>query len=182
MSLRLPLPDLRLLQLKHLPLIIDLHMPPLLQLPISTQDNPINHSIHERHALHQDRIFLFRFPIRLSFLLRKPLPDRLNHLPEPVEIKRIQHHVAPQINAAQPGRYVRTSRIFHDLIAHIPCLLQHSGVVDVERGPDVCVDAERLVGAPYEAAAEEGSQEEDAVVPLGLGAGHVEFVEEPVEI
>jgi len=52
----------------------------------------------------------------------------------------------------------------------------------VQRRPDVLVDADALVGAPEEAAAEEAGEEEDAVVPLGAGAGHVEFVEEPVEV
>lgn len=181
-SLRLPLPNLRLLQPKHLPSLLNLHMPTLHQLPISTQQNPINNPIHERHALHQDRIFLLRLPIRLPLLLRKPLPDRLDHLAKPVEIERIQHHITPQIDATQPCRHVRTSRVFHDLIADTPCLLQHAGVVDVERGPDIGIDAEGLVGAPHEATAKEGGEEEDTVVPLGLGAGHVEFVEEPVEV
>ena len=48
--------------------------------------------------------------------------------------------------------------------------------------PDVLVDADGLVGTPDEAAGEEGEEEEDAVVELGAGAGHVNFVEEPVEV
>jgi hypothetical protein len=52
----------------------------------------------------------------------------------------------------------------------------------VQRRPDILVDAQGLVGAPDEAAAEEGEEEQDAVVELGAGAGHVELVEEPVEI
>ena len=48
--------------------------------------------------------------------------------------------------------------------------------------PDVLVHADGLVGSPEEAAAEEGDEEEDPVVPLGEGAGHAEFVEEPVEV
>ena len=52
----------------------------------------------------------------------------------------------------------------------------------VQGCPDVLVDADGLVGSPEETAAEEGDEEEDAVVPLGEGAGHAEFVEEPVEI
>lgn len=52
----------------------------------------------------------------------------------------------------------------------------------MQRGPDVLVDADGLVGAPEEAAAEEAAEEEHAVVPLGARAGHVEFVEEPVEV
>jgi hypothetical protein len=39
-----------------------------------------------------------------------------------------------------------------------------------------------LVGAPDEAAAEEGDEEHDAIIQLGAGAGHVEFVKEPVEV
>ncbi len=52
----------------------------------------------------------------------------------------------------------------------------------MEGCPDVLVDADGLVGSPDETAAEEGGEEEDAVVPLGKGAGHAEFVKEPVEI
>ena len=52
----------------------------------------------------------------------------------------------------------------------------------MQRGPDVLIHANTLVGAPEEAAAEEAAQEKDAVVPLGAGAGHVELVEEPVEV
>ena len=52
----------------------------------------------------------------------------------------------------------------------------------VQRGPDVLRHADGLVGAPEQAAAEEAGEEEDAVVPLGAGAGHVELVEEPVEV
>ena len=39
-----------------------------------------------------------------------------------------------------------------------------------------------MVGAPEKAAAEKGREEEDTVVPLWAGAGHLEFVEEPVEV
>ena len=52
----------------------------------------------------------------------------------------------------------------------------------MESGPDVLRDADGLVGAPEQATAEEAGEEKDAVVPLGSGAGHVQFVEEPVEV
>lgn len=39
-----------------------------------------------------------------------------------------------------------------------------------------------LEGAPDEAAAEEGGEQDYAVVPLELAAGHVEFVAEPVHV
>ena len=52
----------------------------------------------------------------------------------------------------------------------------------MECGPDIGVDAKRLVGAPDKAAAEERGKKEDAVVPLGSRARHLELVEEPVEI
>ena len=48
--------------------------------------------------------------------------------------------------------------------------------------PDVLGDADGLVRAPQQATAEEAREEEDAVVPLGAGAGHVQLVEEPVEV
>ncbi len=49
-------------------------------------------------------------------------------------------------------------------------------------GPDVGVHADGLVAAPDEAAAEEGGEQQEAVVPLRAGAGHVQLVEEPVEV
>lgn len=52
----------------------------------------------------------------------------------------------------------------------------------MQRGPDVLGDADALIGAPEEATAEEGGEEEETVVPLRAGASHVEFVEEPVEV
>lgn len=156
-------------------------MPTFLHLPI-THTHPINNPIHKRHPLHQHRIFLLRRPIILPLPLRKPPPDRLNHLPEPVKIKRIQHYVTRQIHRTQPSRYIGPTRIAHHLIASIPSLFQDAGVLDVESGPNVSVDTDGLVGAPDEAAAEKGGEEEDAVVPLGPRPGHVEFVEEPVEV
>ena len=52
----------------------------------------------------------------------------------------------------------------------------------MQRGPDVLGHADGLIGAPEQAAAEEAGEEEDAVVPLGSRTGHVELVEEPVEV
>jgi len=43
-----------------------------------------------------------------------------------------------------------------------------------------CVDV--LVWTPNESRAEEGQHEDDTVDELGSGAGHLEFVEEPVEV
>ncbi len=51
-----------------------------------------------------------------------------------------------------------------------------------QAAPHVGVDDGRLPGAPDEAAGEEGHEQGDAVVELGLGAGHVELVEEPVDV
>ena len=48
--------------------------------------------------------------------------------------------------------------------------------------PDILGDADRLIGAPEQAAAEEAGEQEHTVVPLRSGAGHVELVEEPVEV
>lgn len=48
--------------------------------------------------------------------------------------------------------------------------------------PDVLGDADRLIGAPEQATAEKAGEEEHAVIPLRAGAGHVELIEEPVEI
>lgn len=48
--------------------------------------------------------------------------------------------------------------------------------------PDVLINPNALVCAPKESAAEKAGQEEDTVVPLGSRSGHVQLIEEPVEI
>lgn len=47
---------------------------------------------------------------------------------------------------------------------------------------DIVEDVEGLVAAPAEAGAEEGAEQDEAVVELDLGAGHVELVAEPVDV
>ena len=49
-------------------------------------------------------------------------------------------------------------------------------------GPDVLVDADGLVGAPEEAAAEEGAKEGEPVVKLDAGAGQMQLVTKPVDV
>ena len=49
-------------------------------------------------------------------------------------------------------------------------------------GPDVLGDADGLIGAPEQATAEEAREEKHAIVPLRTGAGHVQLIEEPVEV
>jgi hypothetical protein len=44
------------------------------------------------------------------------------------------------------------------------------------------INAERLVCSPTQAAAEERGQKANAIDELALGAGKVQFVEEPVEV
>jgi len=48
--------------------------------------------------------------------------------------------------------------------------------------PDIRGDAQAVEGAPTEAAAEEGGEEDDAVEELDRGAREVQFVAEPVDI
>lgn len=47
---------------------------------------------------------------------------------------------------------------------------------------DIEEDAQGGVGAPDEAAAEEGREEDDAIGELEIGAGEGELVEEPVDV
>lgn len=57
-------------------------------------------------------------PLLLNFLtLRKPLLDRLDHLPEPVEVQRIQHDVAAQVHGCQPRGHKHLACIPHRLVA-----------------------------------------------------------------
>jgi hypothetical protein len=44
------------------------------------------------------------------------------------------------------------------------------------------VHADGLVGAPDEATAEEGGEQDDAIIPLVFRAGQVQLVEEPVDV
>ena len=43
-------------------------------------------------------------------LLLKPLPDRVDHLPEPVKIQTVQHEVAGQVRDGQPYRHALRPR------------------------------------------------------------------------
>ena len=52
----------------------------------------------------------------------------------------------------------------------------------MQGSPNVLVDAEGLVSSPDETGEEEGGKEEKPVVPLCAGAGHVELIEEPVDV
>ena len=52
----------------------------------------------------------------------------------------------------------------------------------MQPSPDVLVHPDGLVGAPNETAAEKGEEQHDTVIPLRPGAGHLQFVEEPVEV
>ena len=57
-----------------------------------------------------------------------------------------------------------------------------SGPGLLESSPHIDVDCEGSPGSPDKTAGEEYREEEHAVVPLGLAAGHVDFVEEPMDI
>lgn len=52
----------------------------------------------------------------------------------------------------------------------------------LDAGPEVAVDEDGGVGAPHQAAGEEGGDQHEAVVELGAGAGHAQLVEEPVDV
>lgn len=52
----------------------------------------------------------------------------------------------------------------------------------LKRIPHVPVHHDGLPGAPDEAAGEEAEEQGHAVIPLSAAAGHVDFVEEPVDI
>lgn len=52
----------------------------------------------------------------------------------------------------------------------------------LKRIPHVHVHNDGLPAAPDEAAGEEAEEQSHAVIPLGAAAGHVDFVEKPVDI
>jgi hypothetical protein len=121
----------------------------------------------------------------------KPLPHRADHLEEPIPIERVQGEVAGEVNQGQPDRHgggvageehevdVRVGRVGGRRERGVNVFL---GGRAVDRVPHVDVDDGRLVGTPDQAAEEEGDEQGDAVVQLGLGARHVELVEEPVDV
>lgn len=52
----------------------------------------------------------------------------------------------------------------------------------MQSSPDILIDADGLVGAPDEAAAEEGGEQDNAIVPLVFRAGKMQFIKEPVDV
>lgn len=52
----------------------------------------------------------------------------------------------------------------------------------LQRGPDILIHIDGLPSSPDESTGEECEEEQHAVVPLGFAPGHVELVEEPVEV
>lgn len=55
-------------------------------------------------------------------------------------------------------------------------------VGEMESGPAILIYAEGLVCPPQKATAEERAEQDDAVIPLWLGTGHLQLVEKPVEV
>lgn len=52
----------------------------------------------------------------------------------------------------------------------------------VQSSPDILIGTDGLVCAPDETAAEEGDEQDDAVIPLIFRAGEVQFVKKPVNV
>lgn len=122
----------------------------------------------------------------------EPLPHRLDHLRKPVEIQQAQRRIANQINANQPKRQLAESAVSRHAgrergrvpaaftLEHGRCQRARGG--GGQRRIDVRVDEDGLVCAPHDAAAEEGHEQGDAVVELGLGAGKIQLVAEPMDV
>ena len=107
--------------------------------------------------------FLKISPIISVAWLLESLPHRRNHPPEPVEIKHTQRRIADHIGSRQPRRYRQTSR-------------------RLKRSPNVLIHPHALPRAPDQATGSERRDERDAVDELGGGSGHVELVQEPVDV
>lgn len=184
-----PLSNFRRLNLQyrssHQLLHLHIQSPISHQLPILIHENGCR--IHQ--PLNQHPFLLLLPPFTLVLPLPKSLLDSLNHLPEPVKIERVQHDIAAQIHARKPRRHHHFPGKAHQFIP-IPNWLEPplspqvsgGGRVVVQADPDVLIYSDGLVGAPEQAAAEEAREEEQAIVPLVDGTGHVQFVEEPVEV
>ena len=142
-----------------------------------------------RRTIHPYLRTLLRLHAQLLPLHRpEPLLHRLDHLPEPVEVQRVQHHVAAQIRARQPDGHDAVALETQDLAAGIDVRSggrvceDGEGAGGLDSGPYVLVDADGLVGAPDEAAGEEGGEEDEPVIELDAGACQVELVAEPVDV
>ena len=120
------------------------------------------------------------------------LAQGLDHLAEPVKVEGVEDEVAAEVQEDEEERDVlrhagREGRgVVHDVCVGRGRCRGDEGVArdarEVHGGPEVLVDAQRLVRTPEETATEEGDEQEDAVDELGERASHVEFVEEPVEV
>lgn len=139
----------------------------------------------------------------------EPLEDRLDHLPEPEIVQEVQDQVRHDVRADQPGWHAVCSVALEagDLGIGARAGLVHAqaaaadgledlrvdadGALERRRGgrpclfqgnPHVPVHQDGLPAPPENTAAEEDRQEGHAVVPLGATTGHVDLVEEPVDI
>jgi hypothetical protein len=146
------------------------------------------------------------FVVRLSL---KSFPNSLDHLTEPVKVQRVENQITSEVDKGQPKRdgLCGGRSKLHDLglgsnargfaEAQLAVAGHKDGrmwrfsdlsqdrarlKVQMHSVPHVLVDPERLVCAPYQAAAKEDAQQDDAVVPLQFSSRHVELVAKPVDV
>ena len=144
-----------------------------------------------RRAIHSYLHTLLRLDAQLLPLHGpESLLDGLDHLPEPVEVQRVQHDVAAQVRARQPDGDDAIALEAQDLGMGFEVRSGGGGVCcengedagGMDGGPDVLINADGLVGAPDEAAGEKGREQDEPVVELDAGAGQVELVAKPVDV
>nr|POE99357.1 hypothetical protein CFP56_52750 [Quercus suber] len=127
------------------------------------------------------------------------LPDRLDHLAEPVHVQTIEHQVGGEVGGREPQRDVRGAHecgalgldagvvetdvagaaVAAGVVVHEDGRL---AVTRLDGGVDVVEDIEGAVQAPANATAEERGGQECAVDGLVDGAREVELVAEPMDV
>lgn len=95
--------------------------------------------------------------------LLESLSQRRNHLPEPIEVQDAQRRVADNIRHCEPRGHRQASR-------------------RLERGPDILIHPDALIGAPDQATGSESRDERDPVDELGRRARHAQLIHEPMNI
>ena len=116
--------------------------------------------------------------------LVKPLRHSFYHLSEPVEIQYDQQCVASQVDTCQNHWQ---ALVFVGCPGDLANALRHllrifSCAEMLNRLPNVYIYVDRLVRSPDQTAETKGRNQNDPVVPLRLGSGHAQLIEEPMEI
>lgn len=91
------------------------------------------------------------------------LSQSRNHLPKPIKVQKAQRRTADHVRHCEPRRYWQASR-------------------RLERGPDILIHPDALIGAPHQATGTESRDEHDAIDELRRRPSLAELVHEPMNV